>query len=74
MNDEIDFTGGKRGAIDPLLAGQTRVTIRLDAAVIEWFREQVHAAGGGNYQTMINSVLREYVRRQTEPLDYPPAD
>ncbi len=74
MNDEIDFTGGKRGATDPLPAGKTRVTIRLDDAVIEWFREQVHAAGGGNYQTMINSVLREYVRRQNEPLDYLPAD
>ncbi len=69
MNDEIDFTGGKRGAIDPLPAGKTRITIRLDDDVIEWFREQVHAVGGGNYQTMINSVLHEYVRRQNEPLE-----
>jgi uncharacterized protein (DUF4415 family) len=34
------------------------VTIRLDADVIEWFKE--HAADGG-YQTDINSVLRQHV-------------
>jgi len=28
--------------------------------VLDWFREQVTARGGGNYQTMINQVLRGY--------------
>ena len=37
------------------------VTIRLDADVIEWFKE--HTAGGG-YQTEINSVLRQHVAQQ----------
>lgn len=69
MSDEIDFTDGKRGAIDPLPAGKTRITIRLDDDILDWFRGQVHASGGGNYQTMINTVLRDYVRRQNEPLE-----
>ena len=69
MSDEIDFSAGKRGAIDPLPAGKSRVTIRLDDDVLNWFRNQVHNAGGGSYQTMINAVLRDYVRRQNEPLE-----
>ncbi|MFI4973161.1 MAG: BrnA antitoxin family protein [Caulobacterales bacterium] len=34
------------------------VTLRLDADVVNWFKE--HARGRG-YQTEINSVLRRYV-------------
>lgn len=37
------------------------VTIRLDADVIEWFKQ--HASGSG-YQTEINSVLRKHVAWQ----------
>jgi hypothetical protein len=39
-------------------AGKTRITIRLDDDILEWFREQADAAGGGNYQSMINEALR----------------
>jgi uncharacterized protein (DUF4415 family) len=49
--------------------GKTRITIRLDDDVLAWFREQVHAAGGGNYQTLINLALREYIADQKEPLE-----
>jgi uncharacterized protein (DUF4415 family) len=35
--------------------------IRLDTEILEWFREQAHAAGGGNYQTLINQALREHI-------------
>jgi hypothetical protein len=69
MKDEYDFSGGRRGAIDPLPAGKTRITIRLDTDVIDWFRARVEEAGGGNYQSHINAALREYVRRQAEPLE-----
>ncbi len=41
--------------------GKTRITIRIDDDILDWFREQVNAAGGGNYQTVINHVLREYI-------------
>ncbi|MBK7218092.1 MAG: BrnA antitoxin family protein [Candidatus Promineofilum sp.] len=70
MKDEYDFSGGRRGAIDPLPPGKTRITIRLDNDVLDWFRDQVEAAGGGNYQTLINGVLRDYIvgqRAESEP-------
>lgn len=66
MKPEYDFSQGKRGAIDPLPPGKTRITIRLDNEIVDWFRDQVEAAGGGNYQTLINSVLLAYVRDQQE--------
>jgi hypothetical protein len=69
MKSEYDFSGGKRGAVDPLPLGKTRITIRIDDDVLEWFREQVDNAGGGNYQTMMNQALREYMQREREPLE-----
>jgi uncharacterized protein (DUF4415 family) len=67
--NEYDFSQGKRGAIDPVSAGKTRITIRIDDAVLDWFREQVHQAGGGNYQTLMNEALRSHIRQQHEPLE-----
>ena len=49
--------------------GKTRITIRLDDAVLAWFKRQVEEAGGGNYQTLINQALREYMAQQQEPLE-----
>ncbi|MDX2211824.1 MAG: BrnA antitoxin family protein [Oculatellaceae cyanobacterium bins.114] len=69
MEAEYDFSQGKRGAIDPTPLGKTRITIRLDDEVLEWFREQVHSAGGGNYQTMINEALRQHIQQSREPLE-----
>ena len=69
MNEEYDFSGGKRGAIDQIPPGKTRITIRLDDDLIAWFRQQVEEQGGGNYQSLINLALREYVQIQREPLE-----
>ena len=66
MKKEYDFSTGKRGAIDPMPAGKTRITIRLDKDIIDWFRYQVESQGGGNYQTMINNVLKEYIYDQRQ--------
>jgi uncharacterized protein (DUF4415 family) len=44
--------------------GKTRVTIRLDNDVLEWFRGQVDAAGGGNYQTLVNDALRTFMKKK----------
>jgi uncharacterized protein (DUF4415 family) len=63
MKREYDFSKGKRGPVVPAEPGKTRITIRLDNAVLDHFRKQVHQAGGGNYQTLINEALREYIRR-----------
>ena len=46
-----------------------RITIRIDDDILDWFREQVNGAGGGNYQTMINNVLREYVESRNVSLE-----
>jgi uncharacterized protein (DUF4415 family) len=50
-------------------AGKTRVTIRLDSDVLDWFRDEVDKAGGGNYQSLINLALRDFVSRSKEPLE-----
>jgi uncharacterized protein (DUF4415 family) len=69
MRKEYDFSEGRRGALDPVSPGKTRITIRLDDDILDWFRDQADAAGGGNYQTMINAALREFIARRTEPLE-----
>ena len=56
-----DFSKGKRGPVLPLSPGKERITIRLDSDILEYFRDQVERAGGGNYQTVINNVLRDYI-------------
>ena len=69
MKKEYDFTKGKRGAVVPIPPGKTRITIRLHTEILEWFRDEVTVRGGGNYQTLINNVLREYVQQEKEPLE-----
>jgi len=66
MESEYDFSQGKRGAIEQTPVGKTQITIRLDDEILTWFREQVHLAGGGNYQSLINDVLREYIQQCRE--------
>ncbi len=69
MKKSYDFRTAKRGAVIPPPAGKTRITIRIDDDVLEWFRKQVHEAGGGSYQAMMNRALREHVERAEEPLE-----
>jgi uncharacterized protein (DUF4415 family) len=69
MKREYDFSRGKRGPVVPVPKGKTRITIRLDDDVLDWFRRQVDQAGGGNYQSLINGALRQHIRRSREPLE-----
>lgn len=69
MKSEYDFSKAKRGPVISVPKGKTRITIRLDDDVLEWFRKQVHQAGGGNYQSLINEALRQHIRRAHEPLE-----
>jgi uncharacterized protein (DUF4415 family) len=69
MKSEYDFTKAKRGAVVATPPGKTRVTIRLDNGVLDWFRKQVDEAGGGNYQALINDALLEHIARRREPLE-----
>lgn len=69
MDSEYDFSQGKRGAVEPIPSGKTRITIRIDDDVLAWFRQQVHLQGGGNYQTLINDALRQHIQQKREPLE-----
>ena len=69
MKKQYDFSQGRRGAVVPVPAGKTHVTIPLDNDILEWFRARVHEMGGGNYQTLINGALREYIQQRKEPLE-----
>lgn len=67
MREEYDFSQGERGAVDPLPSGKTRITIRIDNDILDWFRHRVDQEGGGNYQTFMNRALRDYIEK--EPLE-----
>jgi len=69
MRREYDFSTARRGAIVSVPKGKTRITIRLDDELVAWFKRQVHAAGGGNYQTMINEALRSFIADQKKPME-----
>jgi len=76
MKKEYDFSKAKRGPVVPTPARKTRITIRLDDDILEWFRQQVHASGGGNYQSLINAAqslinaaLRDHIKDKKEPLE-----
>ena len=69
MKREYNFSKAKRGTVMSVPKGKTRITIRLDDDVIEWFRDQVDRAGGGNYQSLINDALRDHMGRSREPLE-----
>lgn len=74
MGEDYDFTNAKRADQVPALVraqasntGKERITIRLDADVLAWFRAQVK--GGGNYQTLINDALRTHIEDREGTLE-----
>lgn len=68
MRKEYDFTNAKRAKDVPVLAklqaevsGKTRITMRIDNAVLNAFKMRAEASSG-NYQTMMNEALRQYAQ------------
>jgi uncharacterized protein (DUF4415 family) len=61
MKAEDDFSQGKRGVINHLNNNQTKINITLDKDVINWLRETVNFNFGGDYQNLINNILRNYI-------------
>ncbi len=58
---EADFSKAKKNPFASKLKRQRRsVTIRLDAATVEYFKDLAEETGVG-YQTLINLYLRECV-------------
>ncbi len=65
MKDHYDFSQGKRGAVAKTT--KEKIAIRLDPEIIDWFKAQVE--GGGNYQSLMNEVLKAHIKQQAEPLE-----
>ena len=60
---DINFSRAKRGPVIKPEPGKTKISIRLDNRVIEYFRSIVEASGGGNYQTLINNALVAHMQQ-----------
>ena len=67
--EEYNFEKAKQGSVVHPSPGKTRITIRVDTDILNWFRNQVHKRGGGNYQTLINDALREYTKLKDSDLE-----
>jgi uncharacterized protein (DUF4415 family) len=66
MKTEYDMTKAKRGSVIGS-RGKTRITIYLDDAVLDNFREQAESQGKG-YQTLINEVLLQASAQNKAPV------
>ena len=62
---DIDFSTAKRGPVIPGESGKTKISIRIDNAVLEYFRTQVERAGTGNYQTLMNDALLAFIQQRS---------
>jgi uncharacterized protein (DUF4415 family) len=69
MKANYDFSKARRGAVVPPSGNKTRITIRLDRDLVEWFKSRAEAQGCGNYQTMLNDALRTYTEHQDASLE-----
>ena len=66
---EYNFDKAELGAIVKSPPGKTRNTIRIDPDILNRFRNQTHETGGGNYQSLINEALREYIQYRDQILE-----
>ena len=62
---DIDFSGAKRGPVVAPEPGKTKISIRMDNTVVEYFRQQVEQAGAGNYQTLMNDALVAFIQQRS---------
>ena len=73
MKPSYDFSNGKRGRIlppEPEPAGKTRITIRLDEDLVDYFLKESDSYGGAKgYQTLINQALRQHVEGKAPKLE-----
>jgi uncharacterized protein (DUF4415 family) len=61
----IDFSRAKRGPVVKSEPGKTKISIRLDNTVLDYFRSLVERAGGGNYQSLINDALLAHIHQRS---------
>jgi uncharacterized protein (DUF4415 family) len=66
MKREYDFSKAKRGPVIPVAKGKTTIALQLDEEIVNWFRDQVEKAEGGDYRDLMNDALRQYMMRANE--------
>lgn len=73
MKQQYDFSKGKRGRITPPKpepSGKTRITIRLDDELVDFFLKEADKSGGAvGYQTLINDALRQFVEGKAPKIE-----
>ena len=73
MKQRYDFSKGKRSRIvpkEPEQRGKTRITIRLDEDLVDYFLSESDKSGGTvGYQTLINDALRQHVEGKAPKLE-----
>jgi uncharacterized protein (DUF4415 family) len=60
MPEQVDWNNAQRGQFFRPIKKQ--ITLRIDADLIEWFRQ--HTSADAGYQTHINNALREYMMQR----------
>jgi len=70
MREEYDFSEAEL-VVPPKDPKKTRITIRIDTKILNWFRQRVHEAGGGNYQTLINDALKSHIKSYNAEIKEP---
>lgn len=77
LGKERDLTGKKlvrRRDVDKVVSGtaleprniKVHISIKLDADILEYFKEQARRPGAVPYQTQINQVLRDAIGRDRD--------
>jgi uncharacterized protein (DUF4415 family) len=73
MKKDFDFSKAKRGRILPPApepTGKTRITIRLDEEIVEYFLAKADESGGATgYQTLINEALRAHIEGKAPKIE-----
>jgi uncharacterized protein (DUF4415 family) len=62
---DIDFSRARRGVVVKAEPGKTKISIRLDNAILDYFRAVVDESGGGSYQTLINDALLAHIQQRS---------
>ena len=71
MKQQYDFSKGKRGRIvPPGSQKKTRITIRLDDELVDYFLKEADKSGGAmGYQTLINDALRQFIEGKAPKIE-----
>ena len=73
MKANYDFSKGKRGRVvapqtEP--QGKTRITIRIDDDLLDYFLKEADKSGGAvGYQTLLNDALRQFIEGKAPKIE-----